>query len=273
MKCKICESESKKIFEKIVLLKYNVNYYQCSYCDFVQTDEPFWLEEAYQSAITSLDIGILIRNNYLVYEVSKIIDSCFLEAKKMLDYAGGYGLFVRLMRDKGYDFFRQDIYCDNLFADHFDITNIKETKFDIVTGFEVLEHFSNPLKEIEEIFNYSENAIFSTEIIPDNHSDIQNWVYISQETGQHIAFYSSKAMQIIAKKFGKNYYCKNKNIHIFTTKTLTEEQLDYYDNEYIIIEKYFGLKKKQRTKQRIIRESFQQRDYELIKKLLILNSH
>lgn len=268
MKCKICESESTKIFEKIVLLKYDVNYYKCNNCSFVQTDEPFWLEEAYQSAITSLDIGILVRNNYLVYEVSKIIDSCFLEAKKMLDYAGGYGLFVRLMRDKGYDFYRQDIYCENLFANYFDVTNSKKTKFDVVTGFEVLEHFSNPLKEIEEIFSYSENAIFSTDIIPDNNSDIENWVYIAQETGQHIAFYSPKAMQIIADKFKKNYYCKNKNIHIFTTKILTEKQLDLYDNEFTVKKKYFGLKSKKVKKQRIYRESYQQSDYELIKQIL-----
>ena len=268
MKCKICESESTKIFEKVVLLKYDVNYYKCDNCSFVQTDEPFWLEEAYQSAITSLDIGILVRNNYLVHEVSKIIDSCFLETKKMLDYAGGYGLFVRLMRDKGYDFYRQDVYCENLFANYFDVTNSKKTKFDIVTGFEVLEHFSNPLKEIEEIFSYSENAIFSTDIIPDNNSDIENWVYISQETGQHIAFYSPKAMQIIAQKFKKNYYCKNKNIHIFTTKILTEKQLELYDNEHTIKKKFFGLKKKKVKKQRIYRESYQQRDYELIKQII-----
>jgi hypothetical protein len=105
-------------------------------------------------------------------------------------------------------------------------------------------------------------------LIPETNEEIEDWWYISHETGQHIAFYSPKAMQFIAEKFGKNYYCKNENIHIFSTKALTQEQLDYYDNEYIIIEKYFGLKKKQRRKQRIIRESFQQRDYELIKKII-----
>ena len=268
MKCKICDSDSNKIFEKTVLIKYNVNYYKCNNCSFVQTDEAYWFKEAYNSAITSLDIGILIRNNYLTTEISKIIDSCFTEAKKMLDFAGGYGIFVRLMRDKGYDFFRQDIYCENLFAKHFDIEDINDKHFDLVTGFEILEHLQNPLQEIEEIFKYSENAIFSTELIPKTNEEIENWWYISQETGQHIAFYSPKAMQLIAEKFGKNYYCKNKNIHIFTNKTLTEENLDHYDNEYITIEKYFGLKKKKRLKQLIIRESFQQRDYELIKKII-----
>lgn len=271
MKCKICNAESNLIFEKIVLLKYNVKYYKCSNCSFVQTEEPFWLEEAYNSAITDLDIGILVRNNYLVNEVSKIIDSCFLDAKQMLDFAGGYGIFVRMMRDKGYDFIRQDIYCDNLFANHFDIKDSNISKFDIVTAFEVIEHLNNPLKEIEEIFKFSENAIFSTDIVPSTDAEIENWVYISQETGQHISFYSLKSMHIIAEKFGRNYYCKNGNIHIFTTKELTLKQLDLYNDEYIVKRKLFGLKKRYVKKPRINRESLQQKDYEFIKKLI--NKH
>lgn len=268
MKCKICNSDSNIIFEKTVLLKYNVNYYQCNNCSFVQTDDPFWFEEAYNNAITSLDIGILIRNNYLTTEISKIIDCCFETAKTMLDFAGGYGIFVRLMRDKGYDFFRQDLYCENLFAKHFDINDINDKHFDLVTGFEILEHLKNPLEEIEEIFKYSENAIFSTELIPESNEEIENWWYISQETGQHIAFYSPKAMKIIAEKFRKNYYCKNKNIHIFTAKEFDADQIDYALNDISVKTSYFGLIKKRVKKYTKHRESFQYRDYLFLKKIL-----
>ena len=66
MKCKICGENSPKIFEKKVLVKYEVSYHQCSNCQFVQTEESFWLDEAYKSAITSLDIGILLRNTFLI---------------------------------------------------------------------------------------------------------------------------------------------------------------------------------------------------------------
>ncbi len=267
MICKICDSNSKEIFRKIVLLKYDVGYHQCEQCFFIQTDEPFWLSEAYGSAITSLDIGILVRNNYLVNQISKLIDSCFRESNKMLDFAGGYGIFVREMRDSGYDFYRQDIYCENLFSKYFDIDDCEDKKFDLTTAFEVLEHFNMPLEEIGEIFKFSENVIFSTELIPNNIS-LENWVYISQETGQHIAFYSKLTMEIIAKKFNKNYYCKNDNIHIFTNKILNNEQLNFYDNLVYFKSKYFGLKKRKYIKHRVERESYQQRDYEKIKKIL-----
>ena len=77
MDCKICNNPTEKIFEKTILQKYRSAYYKCSSCAFVQTDNPIWLSEAYESAITSLDIGLLSRNIYLQNEVSAIIDSVF----------------------------------------------------------------------------------------------------------------------------------------------------------------------------------------------------
>lgn len=260
MKCKICDSNSEKIFEKTVLQKYKSFYYRCSNCSFVQTDEPIWLKEAYESAITSLDIGLANRNIILRNEIRRIIDNHFPKAKLFLDYAGGYGMFVRLMRDIGFDFYRQDDYCENIFANYFDLTDVKISQFDIVTGFEVLEHFNNPLEEIKKIFSYSETAIFSTELSPELNDDIEKWWYITPETGQHIAFYTKKSMQIIAQKFGKNYYCRNGNIHIFTPLELNDFQVKR--------KKYFGIKMKF-PDAKIKRESLTDKDYQYI--LGILN--
>lgn len=267
MKCKICNSNTEKIFEKIILQKYQSNYHKCSNCGFVQTDEPIWLKEAYQSAITSLDIGMISRNNNLKTECIQIINSCFPEAKIFLDYAGGYGMFVRLMRDSGFDFYRQDDYCENIFANHFDIKNTQIKKFDIVTAFEVLEHFETPLTEIEKIFNFSDSVIFSTEIVPESNQEIENWWYIAQETGQHIAFYTKKSMELIAEKFNKNYYCRNHNIHVFTSKKLTNLQVDFAFNNNPKHKKYFWSKGR-RQKYEVQRESLTPSDYQYIKDLL-----
>ncbi|WP_309608866.1 class I SAM-dependent methyltransferase [Flavobacterium sp.] len=266
--CKICNSISEKIFEKIVLQKYNSSYYRCSQCSFVQTDEPIWLKEAYNQAITSLDIGLPKRNFYFSNEIKKIIDSCFPESKNFLDYAGGYGLFVRLMRDLGFDFYRQDDYCENLFANHFDINDINTKKFDVVTAFEVFEHFNNPLEEIEKIFNYSDNVIFSTEISPENNQEIENWWYITQETGQHIAFYSKKAMEIIAEKFNKNYYSKNGSLHLLTSKKLNTEQIDFAFNDITIYEKKYFWSKRQHLNFTVSRESLLDKDFQYVKNIL-----
>ena len=268
MKCKICSQSTYKIFEKIILCKYQVGYHRCSNCGFVQTDEPVWLKEAYNNAITSLDIGMLIRNSFLLKNVPKIIDSCFSEAKIFLDYAGGYGLFVRSMRDLGYDFYRQDVYCANIFANYFDIDDSKVDRFDVVTAFEVFEHLSAPLDEINTIMKYSDHLIFSTELVPENDDDTEMWVYVSQETGQHIAFYSEKSLRIIAQYLNKNYYRKG-NLHIYTSKNLSEDQIAYALKDIDYKESYGGLKKKKYEDMfRKWRESYQMRDYLKIKEIL-----
>ena len=259
MTCKICQNSSERIFEKVILQKYKTNYYQCSTCSFVQTGTVTWLSEAYESAITSLDIGLPYRNNNLKDEIPKIIDSCFPKAKIFLDYAGGYGLFVRLMRDKGFDFYRQDDYCDNIFANYFDVTNLKQNKFDIATAFEVFEHFDNPLEKIEQIFKFSDTLIFSTELIPDSVAAIENWWYITPETGQHLAFYSKESMRLIAEKFNKNFYSKNNSIHILTSEKLSQNQLNFA----------FSKKKSFWKKNRSIkRTSLLQTDFDFIKNIL-----
>lgn len=225
--CKLCNKETVKIFSKIILKKYPADYFKCSNCGFVQTSEPVWIEEAYSSAITSLDIGLLDRNIQLRAAVTKILDVCFPEAKIMLDYAGGYGVFVRLMRDAGFNFYREDKFCENVFAKHFDISDAGQSKFDVATAFEVFEHFVNPLEEIEKVLKFSDHLIFSTQLTPSNEKELEDWWYIAPETGQHVAFYTPQAMEILAKKYNKNYYRQGSWLHLFTTKKLSQEQINY----------------------------------------------
>jgi len=41
MNCKIYNHKAKNIFTSKILNKYNVKYYYCNHCDFLQTEEPF----------------------------------------------------------------------------------------------------------------------------------------------------------------------------------------------------------------------------------------
>ena len=62
--CKICNSKIAKLFQAEILNKYKIEYYRCNRCAFIQTEEPFWLQESYSNAITNLDIGLVGRNLY-----------------------------------------------------------------------------------------------------------------------------------------------------------------------------------------------------------------
>lgn len=133
-----------------------------------------------------------------------------------LDYGAGYGMFVRMMRDYGFNFYWYDKYCENLFAKTFES---KYEHYDILTAFELFEHLSNPYADIDKIVKLSDSIIFSTELVPDDVPDVKDWWYYSPETGQHISFYTKKSLNIIGKKYGLNYVGTN-SLHAFTKKKI-----------------------------------------------------
>lgn len=216
MKCKICLSESNYIFNKKILQKHEVSYYQCSNCKFIQTDPHNWLDEAYNNvAIDGLDTGIVSRNLKLARVSEQLINIKYSTASSFIDYGGGTGLFVRLMRDKGYNFYRQDIYCKNIFAKYFDINDIEgNSVFDLLTAFEVFEHLVSPIEEIEKMFTLSDSIFFTTEIQPQ--SDIEDWWYFVPESGQHISFYAIKSFNEICKQFNCFFFTNGSTTHMLT---------------------------------------------------------
>ncbi len=219
--CKICGNSIKPLFQAKVLMKYPVKYFCCSTCSFIQTEKVFWLNEAYDSAITKLDIGLVYRNIQLANKLEKIIYEDLLIPKGIfLDYGGGYGMFVRMMRDKGFNFYRQDKYCTNLFAESFDLEDAPTKKFDFITAFEVFEHLDNPLKEIEKMFQLTDTIIFSTELQPNNKplNSPDDWWYFVPEVGQHIALFHAKTLQQLAKQFNCHLSTNNYNLHILSKK-------------------------------------------------------
>ncbi len=219
--CKICKSKSKFIFEKLVLNKYKVKYFKCTECELIEPEFPYWLDEAYKSVIAELDIGALSRNIEYSDRVEKILLKNFDCSKDFLDYGGGYGLFTRLMRDKGFSFYSTDIYCENIFANYFDAKKLgHKSDYEVLTTFEVFEHLIDPINEIRKMLVYSDTILFSTELQPKNKVD--EWWYIVPETGQHISLYSLKTLEKISKILNLNLYSKG-NFHILTKIDFKED--------------------------------------------------
>lgn len=214
IKCKICGEETNLINKLIIKKKYEAEYYSCKKCNFLFVNNPTWITESYEKPINITDVGYVMRNVYLS-KITLILFTLFFGKKNnYLDYAGGYGIMTRLMRDYGLNFFNYDLYTQNLFAQGFEY-NKQPTE--AITCFECFEHFLFPNVEIEKILKISKNIFFSTRVLPEKIPD-ETWEYYGLEHGQHISFYSLKTLNFIAKKYNLNYYTNNNNLHLFTAK-------------------------------------------------------
>lgn len=221
MTCNICQSTTEPYLTLTILNKYSVQYLRCSDCGFIQTEQPYWLDEAYGNAITSLDIGLPRRNIHWMPVVEAVIRKWFSSDGPFLDYGGGYGLFVRLMRDQGFDFYRQDTYCENVFAKQFDISQKPEWhRYELITAFEVFEHLVDPVSTVKDMLTYGDSILFSTELQPNDHVTPENWWYFIQETGQHVSLYTEAALRQLAQQFGLTLYSNGHNLHLMTRKRI-----------------------------------------------------
>lgn len=221
MKCKICSNETKIIFNRKVLNKYPADYHQCTSCGFIQVENPFWLDEAYKNPINIDDTGLVSRNILFAKRSATVLFFLFNSHKKFLDFAGGYGLFTRLMRDYGFDFYWSDPFTENLFSKGFELDSSIQKNLEAVTAFECFEHFVDPIREIEKMLKISNNILFSTEIFPFEAPKPAEWKYYSFSHGQHVSLYSRKSLKAIARKYSLNLYSNGKSFHLLTKNKLS----------------------------------------------------
>ena len=218
MACKICGSAVRELFKRTIMNKYDVQYFQCTTCDFIQTETPFWLDEAYKNSLNIEDTGIIKRNLLMAKRTSVIISFLFDRKSQYLDYGGGTGLFVRLMRDYGYDFYWNDPYTENIFSRGFEGDISSTQQYRAVTTFECFEHFIDPRTEINKMLSLAPAIIFSTEIFTGNAPLPENWPYYYFSHGQHISLYSLKSLRILADVYNLQLLTNNKSFHVLTPR-------------------------------------------------------
>jgi 2-polyprenyl-3-methyl-5-hydroxy-6-metoxy-1,4-benzoquinol methylase len=264
MNCKVCNHKVNKLIEAPIFSRRKmISYYKCESCYFIQTEEPVWLEESYSEVIAKTDIGLIYRNIKNSDITEKVISNLLPSVNKCLDFGGGYGVFVRIMRDKGFDFYWYDDYCSNLFSEYFE-GSLDET-YDLITAFEVFEHLPNPMSTITKLASMSNNIIFST-VTTDGIIDFQNWWYRGETSGQHISFYNTKTLNNIANKLDLNYYpIEGGSIHLFSKDKINNKNTNAI-NKINFMMKIINKNNKNKVQKR---ESLLQSDYELMLKKIL----
>lgn len=229
MTCNICETITSPYLTGLVLERHKVQYFCCPKCGFIQTEEPYWLNEAYESAISFLDVGLIQRNMHFAPIAETLLRKWFNEKGRFLDYGGGYGMFVRIMRDYGFNFYRQDAYCENLFAKYFDVSDLAEHKtFELITAFEVFEHLPDPVTALKHMLTYGDAILFSTQVQPFKGVKPETWWYFMMDGGQHVSLYSRQSLQTLADQFGLYYNYNEGDLHLFSKHKINNKAFSFF---------------------------------------------
>jgi hypothetical protein len=178
----------------------------CDGCGLLQADEPYWLDEAYRSPIATADTGLVERNLQIARKLACALFFLFDRRGRFADFAGGYGLLTRRMRDIGFDFYWSDPYASNLLARGFELTP-EQKPCAAATAFEVLEHVTDPLAFLRDVLASSgaPAAILSTEIF-EGAPPPPSWPYYSFATGQHVSFYQRRTLAFLARRLSLELY-------------------------------------------------------------------
>jgi hypothetical protein len=197
----------------------DIGYFECVNCGSLQTQEPTWLANAYaRSNLADADTGAAQRvlvNHAFVLAAVKIF-----RLRTILDFGGGDGLLCRLLRDRGVDAHIVDDYATPTYANLF--KGSLEHRYDLITAFEVFEHLANPANALGRLFESKPRfVIASTETYSGQDA---SWWYLCPSQGQHVFFYSTKALRSLAQRYEYSYYEINGR-HLFSREPLTRVQL------------------------------------------------
>jgi Methyltransferase domain len=217
--CRLCGAESRKKFHLPGISGIQIAYFECANCGSLQTQEPTWLSEAYaHSNLAIADTGAAQRmliNHAFVLAAAKVF-----RLRTILDFGGGDGLLCRLLRDRGLEAHTTDDYATATYARTFQ--GSLERPYDLITAFEVFEHLPSPSHTLGRLFEARPRFIIaSTEIYSGQDA---TWWYLCPSQGQHVFFYSRKALRSLAVRHRYSYYDINGR-HVFAREPLSRVRL------------------------------------------------
>jgi hypothetical protein len=198
-KCRLCAGPTKQVWRHMILGKYDVGYFECDICGSLQTDEPYWLEEAYADSGTGFDTGACQRSFDCTLAMSAALELIgFPRNSECLDYGAGTGIYARMMRDRGWSYFAHEKYASPYYMDKFR-AEPEDKKWAMISAFEVFEHLPTPSETFDLILGSAKDYVFFTTDLWERQG--HDWVYLTPIQGHHIFFYTRRALEMAALKY------------------------------------------------------------------------
>ncbi len=203
-RCRLCQGATREVWRHLVLGKYDAGYFECADCGSLQTETPYWLDEAYSIGGAGFDTGACQRSIDSALAMSALLEGLgFRKDRECLDFGAGIGLYARMMRDRGWNYFAYETYNAPYYMDKFTAEPGSRT-WGLVSAFEVFEHLPDPAQTLDLILGAAEDYVFfSTELFEGQGRD---WHYPNPAEGQHVFFYSRKALESVARGHGFEFH-------------------------------------------------------------------
>lgn len=193
MNCPLCDHPSNHFYSYD-----SREFYFCTNCFSVFLDRKDYVSMGEEKSRYEMHNNDVNDVRYQTF-VSPIVDGILNDFKKTdkgLDFGSGTGpVITKMLRDNKYDVQEYDPF----FANH---PEALEKKYDYIACCEVMEHFHNPKKEFELLFNllkpggklYCKTDLFSES------KNFDSWGYKNDPT--HVFFYHQKSIIWIQKNIG-----------------------------------------------------------------------
>jgi hypothetical protein len=222
--CRVCGNEAQFFFSKLILGKHQVSYFKCGNCGHVQTEQPYWLADAYREPAWKIDVGMADRCVWTAQTTVALGRKLEIDANEAcLDWGAGTGLFVRLCRDHGMNYFYSDRYAQNIFASGFE-AEPSANNWTLISAFEVAEHLPNPMEDFGEVLKLQPKYVLFSTLLYDGQG--ADWWYFTN-TGQHVAFYTRRSLEVIGEKFGYQLASNDCDLHLFSRERMKDSVLDW----------------------------------------------
>ncbi len=222
--CPICGGVTEPRFTARLRGEIDARFLQCRSCRFLFAEDPFWLEAAHADALNASDTGLVRRNLAAARRIAALVLLCLDRRGTFLDEAGGTGLLVRLLRDRGLDFRWRDRYATNVFARGFEAPD-DGRRYEAITWLECAEHVPDPAATIDALLRETDTLILTTQLLPSPTPMPDDWWYYGWNHGQHVSFYTRRTFDALATRLGARCVSDGRAWHVLSRRTISPLRL------------------------------------------------